>query len=143
MRVIGPGACFAAAPRPEAGWAASGLPFPAPSPAAAGPAPTLAALGPAVLASLDAVLALQASPDATARRRQALRRGDALLDRLEELRVALLEGSLPVATLQELRRALARPGDGCDDPALAAVVGEIELRVAVELAKLERACRAG
>jgi hypothetical protein len=114
-----------------------------PSPAAAGPAPTLAALGPAVLASLDAVLALQASPDATARRRQALRRGDALLDRLEELRVALLEGSLPVATLQELRRALARPGDGCDDPALAAVVGEIELRVAVELAKLERACRAG
>lgn len=137
MRVLGPGVFLAAALRPEPARAGSGLPFPPPVASSPG---TMPSAGTAALASLDAVLALQMPTDAAERRRRALRRGSDLLDRLEELHAALLEGSLPVATLHRLRRALAHPADVPDDPALAAILGEIELRVAVELAKLERAC---
>lgn len=99
--------------------------------AGAGPAPPLT--------SLDALVALQASPDDTARRRRrAVRRGQALLDRLEEARVAFLDGSLPVAILQDLRAGLDTGRGDIDDPRLSELLREIEVRAAVEVAKLER-----
>lgn len=141
MRVLGSGAFLTAGLRPEPGRVGPGLPFPAPATARPEAAPGIA--GTVALASLDAVLALQEVVDDAERRRRALRRGDDLLNRLGELHIALLEGSLPAATLRRLRRALGQPAEHPAEPGLAAVLGEIEQRVAVELAKLERAGRCG
>lgn len=96
------------------------------------------ATGLAPLTSLGAVLALQAVDDPLAGRRRARRRGAELLDALDELRLALLDGTLSADRLNALKRLAAERCEAVDDPALAAVLEEIELRSAVELAKLER-----
>jgi hypothetical protein len=133
MRVTGPGAPVAAEARRVPGRVGDDATFTLPS-SRAGGLMRGAAVGVTALASLDAVLALQGLPDATERRRRAVRHGHALLDGLEELRLALLDGSLPPATLRQLARRRGPLGEAQLD----AVLDEIELRAAVELAKLER-----
>lgn len=137
MRVLGSG------PSGAAGLRRSD----APAPGASGFAALLggreakaepARAGPAGLAAVGGLLALQAAEQRGEARRRALRRGHALLDRLEELRLALLGGGLPPGTLRELRDGLARRWEPQEEPGLDAVLAAIELRVAVELAKLER-----
>ena len=76
---------------------------------------------------------------ATERRRWAIRRGGGLLDRLDELKLALLGGLLAGAALEGLQRAVGESIDEVDDPRLRAVLQQIELRAAVELAKAGRA----
>lgn len=90
-----------------------------------------------VLSSVDGLFALQEVSDALAGRRRAVARGKALLDQLDELRVALLSGMLPRRHLHELARLAREQAPVLDDPRLAEVLAEIELRVAVELAKLD------
>jgi Class II flagellar assembly regulator len=85
---------------------------------------------------LDALLIAQELPDALAGRRRAVQRGNALLDRLEELRLGLLAGMLPRERLDELAQLAKSARETVDDPRLGAVLDEIDLRVAVELAKL-------
>ena len=97
-----------------------------------------AAAGLAPLTSLGAVLAIQAVEDPLAGRRRARARGEQLLDTLEEVRIALLDGRLPAGKLEALRQLVTARRGAADDPALRAVLDEIELRAAVELAKLER-----
>ena len=94
--------------------------------------------GLASLGALDALLALQVVPEAGGQRRHRIKRAHALLDRLEELRLGLLDGELPLATLQELRHGLATCADMAQDPSLRELAGDIELRLAVELAKLDQ-----
>lgn len=91
------------------------------------------------LASLGAILALQDLPDPTERRRRAVRRGDGLLDRLELLRNDLLEGAVTADALTRLRLAFDQQSEPVEDQALAEILAEIELRTAVELAKIDRA----
>ncbi|RZJ24691.1 MAG: flagellar assembly regulator FliX, partial [Brevundimonas sp.] len=81
------------------------------------------------------LMALQGVEDATERRRRAVRRGSGLLDRLDELKLALLSGEAGEGALERLTRTLRedRPEDA--DPGLKAVLDQIDLRVAVELAK--------
>ncbi len=120
-------------PRATAGV---GSPFlTAPADATAAPRP---AAGPAPLGALAGVLAAQELADRDAQRRRALKRGGRLLERLDALRLTLLEGR-PTSELQQALSGLLRePADRLGGGALAGVVGEIELRAAVELAKLER-----
>ncbi|MDE0725899.1 MAG: hypothetical protein OSB82_05430 [Alphaproteobacteria bacterium] len=90
-------------------------------------------------AGLDAasLLALQEAPDAAERRRQAVLRSTDILDELQQLRLGLLTGSVPRQRLQRLTKLLRdRPG-GYADPQLDSIVADIEVRAAVELAKLE------
>lgn len=94
------------------------------------------------LGAVDSLLALQEVPDATAQRRQARRRGESLLDQLEELRLGLLTGELPRATVERLAVMVAQRRTSVDDPRLAEILDEIELRAAVELAKYEVRARA-
>lgn len=100
---------------------------------AAGPAASGAAGAPA---PVDALLALQEVPDALVGRARAKRRGEALLDQLEQLRLGLLAGRLPRDRLERLARLAAERREQLDDPRLIEILAEIELRAAVELAKL-------
>jgi hypothetical protein len=92
-------------------------------------------------ADLNAVLALQEAPDATTRSRakqRAKERGGMMLDQLEEIRMGLLMGTIPMAKLEMLAQLVRAKREQIDDPKLLAILDEIELRAAVELAKLSR-----
>jgi hypothetical protein len=98
-----------------------------------------AAGGPTALRTvggIDALIALQGVEDPAERRRHALKRGRHALDALDELKIGLLGGMLSPATLTKLKSAAAYLKDGSGDASLDAVLGEIELRVEVEIAKM-------
>lgn len=102
---------------------------------------TEAAFGPsgsAPLAALSSLLSVQEVPDPTSGRRRAVLHGDTLLDELKALQVGLIQGWVSEDTLRTLAHMVDRPRPPIDDPALNEVLDEIELRAAVELAKLER-----
>jgi hypothetical protein len=88
---------------------------------------------------VEALLALQDVGGPLERKRRAVRRAGRILDVLDEIKVALLEGALSSADLDRLRRAVRDERERTEDPALEAVLDEIELRAAVEVAKLEQA----
>ena len=71
------------------------------------------------------------------RRKKAIKKGRFTLDALEGLRDALLMGALPISTLRNLEKIIAEERETTQNPALNAILDEIELRAAVELAKLE------
>lgn len=140
MRIAGTGRALAAgtagqASRPAAGGGA----FRLPAAAVGGLSPASSAAPAATLASLEALMALQAVPDAAERRRRAARRGARLLGALAELQMGLLDGGLAVGALRRLQEDTAAAREASDDPALDGILIEIELRAAVELAKLELA----
>jgi hypothetical protein len=76
------------------------------------------------LGGIDALIALQGVEDPVERRRRAIKQGRRALD---ELKLGLLSGSLDQATLSRLKSVAADLRDGDQ------VLGEIDLRVAVEL----------
>jgi len=88
-------------------------------------------------ATLEALIALQATPSALERRRRAVKRAGRLLDVLDDVKLALLEGADSAAALERLRRAVREERDATEDPRLEGVLNEIETRAAVELAKHE------
>jgi class II flagellar assembly regulator FliX len=106
--------------------------------ALAGDPPPAPAAAPTTVSALDALLTVQEIPDAIAGRRRAVQRGTALLDRLEDVRLALLTGVLPKERLEQLSRLAGTSRAAITDPRLVAVLDEIDLRVAVELAKLDQ-----
>lgn len=133
MKVTGPSAPTSQQPRPgvrtPGGFAVAGQ-------AAAGPmAASPAASSAGAVTGVSALMTLQGVEDAAERRRRAVRRGSGLLDRLDELKLALLDGGDGAGALNRLARANgeARPDEL--EPGLAAVLDAIELRAAVEIAK--------
>jgi len=87
------------------------------------------------VSGIDALLALQGVEDATERRKRAVRKGGTALDALDELKVALLSGTLEPESLRRLRVLGGEVPGETGDPRLDAVLGEIRLRVEVERAK--------
>lgn len=94
--------------------------------------------GPRPMGGIDGLLALQEVDDSTERRQRSRKRGDDLLDRLDEIRHGLLIGGVPRASLQNLANLVRERRQEIADPALQEVLDEIELRAAVELAKFEQ-----
>lgn len=88
------------------------------------------------ITSIDAILALQGVDDSASGNKKALTKGQDLLDRLDEIRHGLLLGSIPVDRLKRLQETLNSIEVSATDPKLAEIVKEIEVRAAVELAKL-------
>lgn len=135
MRVYGPnGAALASAPattRRTAGgtFAVSEQENPR-SPSAAG---SLRAIS-----TLDALMALQGVEDPTERKKRAVAKGRNALDVLDRLKLALLDGSVDGPTLARLKVAAEGLAEDSGDPGLDSVLSEINLRVAVELAKADR-----
>jgi hypothetical protein len=95
------------------------------------------AAGAAPVSSMDALLALQEVEGPLERRRRAVRRGGRLLDALDEVKLALLDGETAGPALQRLATAVREQRVGSFDPGLDGVLDEIETRAAVELAKAE------
>ncbi len=108
----------------------------------AGPAQVAGTAGVAGVFGVEALLAMQDVGGPLERRRKAVRRASRLLDVLDGVKIALLDGALGAADLDRLARALREERGSTDDPALEAVLDEIELRAAVEMAKLDQARRA-
>jgi hypothetical protein len=88
------------------------------------------------VSGMDSLLALQeVHPDET---RGAVQRHAAdLLDELDELRHGLLVGALSRSQLMRLKGLITARRASINDPRLAEILDEIELRAAVELAKYE------
>jgi hypothetical protein len=117
----------------SAGAAAPGF-----TPAAEGPQRAAATSAAGAVAPLDALLALQAEEDPARRRARQAKRGAEALDALEDLEQGLLLGRAPGA-LRGQMEALRRAAEPTGEADLDAVLLEIDTRLAVELAKLERA----
>ena len=131
--VNGAGAAYAPSRPAAGGFSVSGLG------GAVDAAPMARTAGPTGVTSLDALLALQEVGGPLERRRRAVRRAGRILDVLDELKMALLDGHLPPAALERLLSAIHEERNGTDDPRLEGLLDEIETRAAVEMAKLEMA----
>ncbi len=87
------------------------------------------------LGGIDALIALQGIEDPLERRRRAVKHGRRALDALDEVKLGLLAGTLDQATMLRLKSVAAELASGSGDDRLDGVLAEIDLRVAVELAK--------
>jgi hypothetical protein len=131
----------ASAPSKGSRSAAPGFSLPESDEAAeAGPAGQ--ALGVTGVGSVDALIALQEVEGPTERRRRAVRRAGRILDVLDEMRLALLDGPTDPASAQRLASAVREERQEIEDPRLAEVLDQIETRAQVELAKLDMARKA-
>jgi len=88
-------------------------------------------------ANLSSLLALQEISEEERRKQKLVKQGKNMLDTLETLRQKLLIGEIPQHLLGDLERSLSVQKEGIIDPQLLSLIEDIELRVAVELAKLE------
>jgi len=88
--------------------------------------------------TLSALLALQGVDDPLSKRKRAVGRAGRILDLLDELKLALIDGEASSAMLDRLVGAVREERAVTEDPRLDAVLDQIETRAAVELAKLGR-----
>ena len=87
------------------------------------------------ISTVDALIALQGVEDPAERKKRAVAKGRNALDVLDTLKLGLLDGSVDRSTLARLKVAGEGLSEQTGDPGLDTVLGEIDLRVAVELAK--------
>lgn len=133
-RFVTAGTGPSAAPRRSEGAPAFSVASPATS--TGGPGTTAAAS----LAGLDAILTLQSNTDTPEeRRRRSAQRGNDLLDGLDRLKASLVMGRVSTRDLQAVAARLSERAGTSGDPRLDGLIAEIELRAAVELAKLSAA----
>ncbi len=90
------------------------------------------------VSAMNSVLALQEVSDDEVNRKKAVRQGNLTLDAIEELRVSVLMGEIPPERLDKIQTRLKEQKLSLNDPVLLQVMQEIEIRVAVELAKYGR-----
>ena len=138
IRIDGPGRTGGMqGPTPTRRTEGTGATFSLPEPNA--PNRAAVAPGPVGVGDVASLLALQAmeAPDPRERRRRTVRRGHDMLDVLEDVKLDLLGGGVPVDRLERLVTLLGRHEPSGDDR-LDALVADIELRARVELAKYGR-----
>lgn len=92
------------------------------------------------LAFNDAILSTQFAHDEEKKekKKQLIKRADSLIEKLEDMRECLLIGYIPRDMLVDISRFVKSQKIDAGDAVLSELVGEIELRVEVELAKLMR-----
>jgi len=90
------------------------------------------------IAQMDALLAVQAAEDPTERaaKKRARERSDKVLSVLDDVRMAMLGGNLTVGHMVDMADVVASHREKIADPALTAIMDEIDLRAQVELAKM-------
>ena len=90
------------------------------------------------IGAVDGILAVQEVPTATDGRSRGIKRGYSILDQLDDIRLGLLTGSISSKRLVNLGQEIKEARNTVIDPQLSAILDDIELRAAVELAKLEQ-----
>ena len=90
------------------------------------------------VSTVGALLSLQEVPDSTDGRSRGLARAEDMLKGLEDIRKGLLSGVIPQSQLRQLEEKIREQREYVQDPRLGALLDDVELRVAVELAKLEQ-----
>lgn len=139
MKITGPNGTGAAAGPRAARPGAAGAGFSLPSSGeSAGAAPASSVGGLTGVIGMDALLALQDVGGPLERKKRAVRRAGRVLDELEKMKLAILDGGVSAGDLDRLQRAVREARERTDDPQLEAVLDEIELRAAVEIAKLDK-----
>lgn len=141
MKIVAPGLTGASSVRPardarRSGGANFARELPSSSDGAAAPRPMG---GAPFVNAVEVLLALHEEDEGQRNRRQAIDRGEVLLERLDGLRNAMLCGRLDPAEVNALATAVAARRRQPCDPALDAILSEIELRAAVEIEKLRLA----
>lgn len=96
-------------------------------------------MGVSGVGSVDALIALQDVGGPLERRRRAVSRAGRILDVLDEVKLALIDGEVSGRDLDRLLRAVREERMATEDGPLEGLLNEIETRAAVELAKLEQA----
>ncbi|MRL69056.1 flagellar assembly protein FliX [Brevundimonas sp. SPF441] len=135
MKVVGPnGVSTPASTRPARSASGFSLGQTAATPAPAAPTASAATGG---VSDVSALMALQGVEGPMEKRRRAIRRGSGLLDRLDEIKLALLNGDADEGALDRLARSLREERAADDDKDLGALLDQIDLRASVELAKAE------
>ena len=94
----------------------------------------------ASVSNVGSVFAVQEVPDALEQRSRklAITYGNDLLERLDELKIGVLDGSIPKEKLTDLAHHLRQKRQSSTDEKLNEIIAEIELRAEVEIAKLSR-----
>jgi hypothetical protein len=125
----------------EKAKASTGRSFKAHLGQSAGSADQTAATAPSSnVGAVPSILAAQeaSAPDADGAKKKLVRRGEDILDRLDEIRHDLLAGTLPRSHIENLAALLRSRRETVTDPVLIEIIDEIELRAEVEIAKLDR-----
>lgn len=122
----------ATGPRRAGSAAAPGFAVPAEGPQKAAAATPSSAITP-----LHAILALQIDEPPSRRRARQAKRGQDALDVLEKLERGLVMGHAPGSLRADLE-ALQKGAEATGDDSLDEVLREIDIRLAVEAAKLDR-----
>lgn len=91
------------------------------------------------IASVDILLAAQSVDDSTQgkAKRQAKARAKGILEKLNDLKVAMVSGNVTIGHMVSIADVVASHRENITDPDLTAILDEIDLRAHVELAKLE------
>jgi hypothetical protein len=95
--------------------------------------------GASALTAVDGILALQEVDDPTTGTKKAVKRANDMLDILEDMRLGLISGGVPLSKLNQLVKMVEARRDGFSDPQLTNLIDEIELRARVEIAKWQKA----
>ncbi len=98
------------------------------------------AVGSGIVNNVDSLFSVQEAPDTIDPRSRKLvvTYGEDLLKRLDELKLGILNGSMPKEKLTDLAQYLRQKHQSSDDLLLNEIISEIELRAEVEIAKLSR-----
>ena len=93
-----------------------------------------------LVGNVDALYAVQEVPDSLDQRSRkiAVTYGKDLLDRLDDIKIGVLNGTMPKEKLTDLAQYLRQKRQASDDDSLNEIIAEIELRAEVEIAKLSR-----
>lgn len=102
-----------------------------------GAAQAAPASGTSPLTSVSSLLSLQEMPTSTEGRSKGLIRVQDMLEHLEIIRHGLLAGQIPRSKLKDVVTVISNQRTLSNDSALNEILDDVELRVKVELAKLE------
>lgn len=92
------------------------------------------------IAKVDGLLAVQSVEDPTERasRGRMTLRAQGLLDELDKVRNALLQGTLTLGHCIDIADVVASHRERISDPKLTSILDEIDLRAQVEIAKMRK-----
>lgn len=93
------------------------------------------------IARIDVLLAAQGAEDPAERatRGRMRKRADTILRQLDRLRMGMLTGNLSVGNMIDIADVVASHRERVQDPQMASILDEIDLRAQIEIAKMRMA----